>query len=483
MAALFCAWGLLPAIYTERALGPSFFNVYNHIPFTMAEFAAVLNGLTPLVDFFPQYQIIAPYALYPVFKLTGFSVLSYTCVVSAVGLAGLLCVWLALRKVAGEGHALLLFLIFAATAFYPDQRKGDEIYYLFNYYAMPLRYFGPWLLTLTTVWVAEKPEVRGRLYWHAAAAAFVAFNNFDFGIAPCAASCCALMVVRRDRARVVVSYALAVAAVAAALCLLCVARAGALPEFARLADFHRLFGLCGLMAAPMPVLGAHIIMLGVFAGALISGISAARSNVKLAALLVYGGVFGLGAFAYYAGRSLPGTLLFVFPVWVFCNIVLWLRVKESAANGAGPVKWFLAAQLALFACSAGHMANPVGQFKRIAGGDDRVAQPYRQMLSIVRATVRPGEKAGIMCLNGHRLALDAGAANVFPFASQDAVVLWKQAELAASIMAGRGAGRLLGPVPPEMEPMLRRAGYVKTPGQDMWSRATDTPLGVNNNVP
>ncbi|MDD4005201.1 MAG: hypothetical protein PHW69_08375 [Elusimicrobiaceae bacterium] len=468
IAAAFCAGGLLPAIFTERSLGTGFFNVYNHIHFTMAEFAAVLDGRTPLTDFFPQYQILAPYLLCPVFKITGFGVFSYTCAVCALSLGGLLCVWLALRKVAGEAVALMLFLVFAASAFYPAQRAGAEVYYMFNYYAMPLRYFACWGMALALVWAMEKPASRARLGLNAVLAAFAACNNFDFGAAAWLASLFSLLVVRRDRRRVLFAYFAAAAGIAAVYCGVSLARCGSLPDFARVMDFQRLFGMCGLMAAPMPLMGAHILMLAVFAASVFCGLVSGGRNAGLSVLLVYSGVFGLGAFAYYAGRSLPGTLLFLFPQWVLCNTLLLLCLNKSSRPGAAVFKWFLSGHLVLFACTAFMLPGPAGQLKRIAGGTDRFCGAYGQMLSVLERAARPGEKVAVATMNGHRLALDARLDNVFPFASQDSIVFKSQARLAVAIMTASGAGKLFGPVPPEMEEMLARAGYARCDGQDIW---------------
>ena len=55
---------------------PDFFG-YN-IPFVMGEFAAALNGRTPLVDFFSQYQNFLPLLLTPYFKVAGVSVSTFS---------------------------------------------------------------------------------------------------------------------------------------------------------------------------------------------------------------------------------------------------------------------------------------------------------------------------------------------------------------------------------------------------------------------
>jgi hypothetical protein len=161
---------------------PDYFG-YN-IPFVMGEFAAALNGRTPLVDFFSQYQNLLPLLLTPFFKVAGVSVTTFSASMFTLTIVGFMLLYSALCRVCKSAwSALGLFIPCVAVSFLSYRTApGGYLAGAFNYYAVgPLRYFGLFLLARLTVWYLEKPSI-SRLAPISAAALLVALNNLDFGV-------------------------------------------------------------------------------------------------------------------------------------------------------------------------------------------------------------------------------------------------------------------------------------------------------------
>jgi hypothetical protein len=78
-----------------------------HIPFVMDEFVAALNGRTPLVDFFSQYQNLAPLLLTPFFKLAGVSVATFSALMFSLTIIGFMLLYSALCRVCKSAWSAL----------------------------------------------------------------------------------------------------------------------------------------------------------------------------------------------------------------------------------------------------------------------------------------------------------------------------------------------------------------------------------------
>src|SRR5262249_23498205 len=122
-----------------------------HFPFYLGEFAAVVNGHTPLVDFFPQYQNFLAYFLEPVFRVIRLTPLTFSVVVALLSRPLLLMLFHVLRRAAGGAWAgLSLFLPLLWLSFTPilvlDDGRYEARWNTFTHFAVgPFRFFGPCL--------------------------------------------------------------------------------------------------------------------------------------------------------------------------------------------------------------------------------------------------------------------------------------------------------------------------------------------------
>jgi len=196
---------LSTTIYTDGNIALAPMVTWWHVPFTSEEFSAVLDGLTPLVDFTPQYTVLLPYLAAPVFTVTGLTIGSFTTVMALISATGLLSVFVALVRVTGRGSlAALLYLPFLALTFYPTARGGAQVQTMGAYYAvLPLRYAFPLLLTsLIVAYAVSAHRWRSALLLGGVAGAGLV-NNVDFGIAALGAVLVSVFVAeaaRRDAA-------------------------------------------------------------------------------------------------------------------------------------------------------------------------------------------------------------------------------------------------------------------------------------------
>src|SRR5207244_3265029 len=111
---------LLPSIYISTNVGHASLVVYNHMAGSLEEFAAVVNGSTPYVDYFPHYQNILPVLVEPLFKAVHLGIGSFTGFMALLSLAQL-CMALAvlLSVTRSRALALLLFVPYAAALAFP----------------------------------------------------------------------------------------------------------------------------------------------------------------------------------------------------------------------------------------------------------------------------------------------------------------------------------------------------------------------------
>ena len=189
--------GLLPSVFTTGTIAHAHWSVIYHTWFSSEDFAAVLQGHTPLVDYAPQYQLFLPFLTIPFFQLFGLSVTSFSLLMTLLSATELILAYLILREVArSDWGATALFIPFAAMSFFPVQETAPplERYYSYNVYMQhPLRTFGPWLVAFLCVRYLARPSTK-RMVALFLVAAFAAVNNVDFGLPAFLASIAAILV-------------------------------------------------------------------------------------------------------------------------------------------------------------------------------------------------------------------------------------------------------------------------------------------------
>lgn len=476
------------------ALAPLF--TWYHLSFTSEEFAAVLRGRTPLVDFVPQYVSLLPYLAWPFLTVAGFSVGTLTVFFAGLSGIALLSVLLAFRTVTGSARAaVLLYLPFLSVTFFPAIRDGAQLHSVGSYYALlPLRYFFPLLLTGLVAALAPRTRAwRPALVLGATAGAGLV-NNVEFGIAALGAAVVAVFVAVLSTQtgagwlRNVVQAELRVLVGAASSVLLFVLgtllRSGSLPDFTQSFYFSRQFAASGFFMLPMPgPLGLHLVMYLTGALALVLALVAAvrRSPRPGAAgpaglaLLAYSSVFGLGAGSYYVGRSHPLVLIAVFCAWALCSAALTVevigRLRDVLAAGTR-VRLLMAAPVGVVAALFTLGVTTLSGADVLAGQPDRVRQTgapvffaATDMRQLVSDCARPNESVMLLHPLGHWISADLRVRNAFPYNHVSSVVTRQQVSVVvASLRENDVTSVFAGPYPnaatgEALTAALQDAGY------------------------
>jgi hypothetical protein len=226
-------------LYTDSTISAATPSTIFHLPFTSEEYAAVLNGATPLVDFIPQYNFTLPYLFAPLFQLVGgVTTASFTVVMTLFSLAAMLAVYVALRWTSQNPiGALFLFLAFVAISLCPVLIDAHRLENIASYYAlMPMRYGLPLLMAPAVVAAATGSRRASVLL--AVLAAFTLVNNLDFGLPAFGAVLVSFWCQARLRGRLPwreISYLLTSTLVAvSSIAVLARARTGSWPDFGRM---------------------------------------------------------------------------------------------------------------------------------------------------------------------------------------------------------------------------------------------------------
>jgi hypothetical protein len=159
-------------------------------------------------------------------------------------------------------------------------------------------------------------------------------------------------------------------------------------------------------------------------------------------------VFGLGAGAYYAGRSTPNDLPAMFFPWAFA-LALLLIPALGALRDATWRPWRrapFAALVGLFAfmamaCSIAQTPTPWEQLQRLdRTGAPILAAPLGE--DFVAAHTRRGEHVAILHLLGHRIGANLGVVNVAPYTNAEAMPSAEQLDDTIAALRASGGRKL-----------------------------------------
>src|SRR6185503_1466656 len=151
--------------------------------------------------------------------------------------------------------------------------------------------------------------------------------------------------------------------------------------------------------------------------------------VRLTGALVWSGIFGLGAGAYFVGRSHPQVLVNLFSAWALALslllvVVVRAIVERRPARRIGAAEALVLLGFGLCVCSIAQTPSPWSQWQRIADpqpGDRQIALFMSSQRTAVAAATRPGEPVALLMREGHRIAHDVGVVDVVPYANIDSM--------------------------------------------------------------
>jgi len=480
VAALLSAVWLVTGINSDGTIG---YALANHlIAWDLDEGYAVLNGLTPLVDFHAQYGQVEPYLAAAVVALAGSSlgVLTVTmATLSGLAMLGIHAVFR--RLVRAPLLALGLFVPFLATTFFveiqPFPHRLGRLSPAGMISLWPLRYGGAYLLAWLTARHLDGAAPR-RGWLLLSAAALVAVNNLEFGGAALIATLAALLAhdcSARDweRARRRLRELLVGGAGALALVLLLtLAHGRSLPRFGMLFEFPRLYVRGGWVLVPMVGLGVHLVVYATFVGAGVLAVVRAvrREEPLLSAMLAWSAAFGLLAGGYFVGRSDPLNLIAIFSAWAFAVVLLLIAVVRSlAAASRRPSLAELAVLFGfgLMACSVVQVPAPWREARRLR---ETAAIPQYQSPALKRFVSEqtdPGSKVALLVPMGHRVAYELGRTNIAPYASVESMPTLQQVQTTVRVLRRERVTRVFlgmqdvtpGIILPDVVSAFERLGY------------------------
>jgi hypothetical protein len=478
-------------LYTDNNVTLSPVQTWAHMPFTFEDVYAISLGRTPLVDYTPQYSTLLSWLAAPLLSLRVPSIGVFTALMASVTTISLTCLYLAYRMVTGGGgRALLLFVPTVGLGFVPAVilPGGLQIHTIATYFAaMPLRYSGPLVLLMTVIWAAGRPESRRRIVTVGVITAATILMNPEFGVfAGAAAGLATLLVIREDgpwrRSAVLGSLrdlVLGGVAFFALFALATLIRSGSLPDPSSLIYFNRQFASAGFALAPIDhLLGLHVLVFGTCAAAATAGIAmplfgTMRPGVegrRSAALLIYAGVFGFGAFAYFVGRSLPGVLGSTFLGWAMAlAAICWESARRLQSGGASArvvapaAVLVLAGAVLIGAGATDRLGYIFKQPERIrADTTNNPALTQSSAVLAARDCLRPGSDTVVFAAMPDRIAREANVRNWLPYNDPLSVVTEEQLDdVFTAIDDHHVDAVLVEAIPLEIQTRLLHEGFVR----------------------
>lgn len=491
LAASWTVAHLLGCVFTDDNIRRAAGTISYHLPFTMGEFAAVVNGRFPLVDFYSQYQNLLGHLLHPFFAVVGLSVTTFTLAMGILSGIGFLLLYRVLWRVSGSPWlGLALYVPVVAVSLAEAETAGVNPSNAFNYYAVgPIRYFGHFFAAYLALAYLQVPKVR-RLLVVSCAAALVGLNNLDFGVpAALGVLACAILFPPDSlhASRWVRSLAATlVFVIGASLTLMAFALSaklatGSWPDPGILTEYQRTFAYLGFNMVRLPPNGMYWIMYITYMLALLyavfDGYSRDSNHVSRArrlsvGMLAYAGISGFGVGMYFVGRSHPAVIIAMYPAWAFALALLLQRIvadvyrqrtwraDEGAVIHAIPSAAILGvwAGLVPLILELPQVSAEIDRLEYHSGGLD--PRPTR-LSALISKYVPKGAPTVVVAVNAHQLATDASVENLYPFAHPGSVLLKSQLRpvLDSITRLPSGDQYVFGSVWPQVAEALGQSGF------------------------
>jgi hypothetical protein len=477
LAAAYLVIRLSPSLVTEGNVSKVPRSVWHHLPFTLNEFSAVLNGRTLWVDFFPQYSNLLPYLFAPLFELWGMSVTHFTWVLLAMSAICFgIVFWLFYRLFESHWTALAAFVPFTALCLIALPKEvgevSSEVVNVFNYYQIgPLRYFLPFLSLFALGRYLSTPS-RFRLAVLGLVAGAAAINNFDFGI-PALVGCATAIVLSRSFAsNWVRTGALFLSAAFVPLLIFVLVtflRSGHTPYFSQMFSYQRVFALFGFYMLPMDRYGNHWNVLVTFliclSLAIHSFLSRSQQSPKerfLVGMLAFVAVFGCGVFAYFVGRSHANVLVSTFMVWGIAWILLIRYFIDHRKALSGFSQALTTAFLVIGICpwllEIPNWVPLKHQVQRLRFAD--AFKPEQTAEKVLSRIAQTGATSLIFLYPyGHHFSNRANLANLSPLAQRNSILLWSQWEKLEHVARAKKVHWIAGEFSNAMKERLQAMGY------------------------
>lgn len=474
IAALATTVWLLPAVNSEASIRFAF--LAHDTQFHFDETFAVLNGLTPLVDFNAQYASLLPYVIALAMRAAGTTLLVYTIAACVLSLAALLSVYDVLRRAAGNAVVgFALYLPSMATSLFFIGGISLIRFTPGVYFPMfPLRYGGAYAVAwLVARHLDRERPVRWPLFLFAGLAVL---NNVEFGVAAFGATAAALLTTTAARSgrqvmRLAGAALVGLAGASALYAAFTLVRAGSLPDLARTVQFARLYGVAGFSVAPIAgVLGLPLAMFATHVAAIVTATARTCSHAPtrvLNGMLMWAGVFGLGSATYYVARSSASILPMLFSAWALSLALLAIAVlRRMAARPMQPPGTASVAVLfgvGLMACSLAQAPAPWQQVSRVQHRPSYIEVQSTRWIPpshdpIIRRfvtsladgprhfAVRHGAPVAIFMTLGHRLADAYGVSDVVPYTGLESIHTSGQLDDAFDALRDAGGNTALVPL-------------------------------------
>jgi hypothetical protein len=419
IAALATAIWLLPAIQLDRTVLHATAGASVDLAYSFDEGLTVLNGHTPLVNYVTQYGSLWPYVIAIPMHFGNASLGAYTASMAFITWLSMLAVYSVIRRVAGSPvAALLLFLPFMATSFFIIDGSPVFRYSFADYFGVfPLRYAAPFFTfyLLARHLAGERPR---RIAWVFLVAGLAVLNNGDFGIPALGATVVAVVAAgspwtRRGLAERAGEALLGLLAAFVLVSIVTVARTGQLPDVALVFRYAHIFALAGYYLLPMPWFGFWVAIYLTFCAALVVAtvqmLRPDHSRLEVGAL-AWIGIFGLGAGAYYGGRSNYQVLIALFSVWGLAIVLLLVvLIREMVRRGTRPSLAHLAlfVGFGLMVCSLAQFPAPWHSIRRLQSHSEETFQPVADV-AFIGTHVEAGEKVALLANLGQRESRELG---------------------------------------------------------------------------
>ncbi len=479
------AWGL-GTLLALSALSCSLFNERNldrevvsigwHIPHTMAESLALLNGRTPGADFFPLYQYLMGYPVALAYHVFGVSILTYTATMAGLSFVALGAVFVGLLELARRPvTALGLFVLWLALGFYPIQYRDGSVYNAFTYFALyPIRFLGPLILWSALVRLRLRLTRRG-MFFAGLWALLTALNNPEFGLPAAGIAIAGLWFFPETQARrAFIGGGLSGLTACVAFIFL---RTGSFLHGSEIVSYLLAFGQLGYNFVGTPLRGFDLLMMFTSVACVVSAVTQTPTEPLPRArqvALFFMGLFGIAIAPYYLNRSHHEVLQGLFSVWGLqvCALSLdFLENRKKGAAFAAPRVWIFVA-LAFMAMLVPSLPNPWTQWNRLqAPGGTSLG--ISALADEVRSFTVPGEKVALVHPWGFWVAHEASVENLSPFSQAGSIFLKSQVAHFFRVLETNKVRLVWGEWPEFFRRALAAHGYTQIAPR-AWQRAYDS---------